>query len=153
MAAIASGILGHRLDWTMITIGLVFGVVLIAVDVTLRRRTRSLRLPVLATGIGLYLPATVSATLMIGTVLSWIASRTVRASPAAERHGLLLASGFIVGESLVGIALAAIIGTTGRQDVLILVGPGFAGIATVLGTLVFATACTWFVASIKQRSH
>ncbi len=152
MSAIANGILGHSLDWTMIGIGLAFGVVLIVVDLILRRRTRSFRLPVLATGIGLYLPATVSGTLVIGAVLSWITARVVRSSPAAERHGLLVASGFIVGESLIGVVLAAIIGATGRQDALTIVGPGFSTTATVLGTFAFLTVCIGFVRSIQRQA-
>ena len=149
MSAIANGILGHSLDWTMISIGLALGVVLILVDLTLRRRTRTLRLPVLATGIGIYLPATVSATLVIGAVLSWLTSRATRADPATERRGLLIASGLIVGESLVGVALAAIIGATGRQDALTLVNDAFAPIASVLGTIAFIIVCASFAASLR----
>ena len=152
MSAIATGILGHSLDWTMISIGLVLGVVLILVDVTLRRRTRSLRLPVLATGIGLYLPGTVSGTLVIGAALSWLTARTTSADAGAARHGMLLASGFIVGESLIGVLLAAIIGATGREDAVALVGPGFAPVASVLGTVGFVVVCAGFVRAIGRRA-
>ncbi len=152
MSAIANGILGHSLDWTMISIGLVLGVVLILVDVALRRRTRALRLPVLATGIGLYLPGTVSGTLVIGAALSWLTARTTRSDAGAARHGMLLASGFIVGESLVGVLLAAIIGATGREDAVALVGPGFAPAATLLGTVGFVVVCAGFVRAIMRRA-
>ena len=152
MAAIASGILGHTINWTMISIGVAFGVVLIIVDVALRRRTRSLRLPVLATGIGLYLPPTIGSTLVIGAALAFLAKRLTPPGRAAagEQQGLLIASGFIVGESLVGVLVAAVIGTTGRQDALALVGPGFAPAASVLGVLCFAAACIWFVRAISR---
>ncbi len=151
MSSIAKGILGRSLDWTMISIGLALGVVLIMADIVLRRRTRSLHLPVLATGIGLYLPATVSGTLIVGALLSWLTAQATRSDEAAGRRGLLLASGFIVGESLVGILLAAIIGATGRQNALALVGPEFAPIATVLGTVCFAAVCAGFARSIVRK--
>ena len=155
MAAIASGILGHTIDWTMISIGIVFGIVLIGVDVVLRRRTRTLRLPVLATGIGLYLPPTIGSTLVIGACLAWLARRlTPRDRPAAgEQQGVLIASGFIVGESLVGVMVAAVIGATDRQDALSLVGPGFAPVATVLGMVCFVAACAWFVRAIGRAAR
>jgi putative OPT family oligopeptide transporter len=154
MAAIASGILGHTIDWTMISIGIVFGIVLIGVDLALRRRTRALRLPVLATGIGLYLPPTIGSTLVIGAGLAWLAKRmTLRDRAAAgEQQGVLIASGFIVGESLVGVLVAAVIGATGRQNALSLVGPGFKPVATVLGLVCFMAACSWFVRAIGQAA-
>jgi hypothetical protein len=57
---------------------------------------------------------------------------------------VLLASGFIVGESLVGVALAAVIGATGSQAPLALVGDGFAGTAEWLGLAVFLAVSLWF---------
>jgi hypothetical protein len=57
---------------------------------------------------------------------------------AAKRIGVLLASGLIVGESLFGVALAAVIVATGKGTPLALVGDGFTGYANVLGSLAFA---------------
>jgi putative OPT family oligopeptide transporter len=119
MTAIATGIFTHKLNWTMILIGIALGVVLIAIDEVLRRRRGSARLPVLAVGIGIYLPPTISSALVVGAVLAWCLLRAERrratargddvrlALAHAERRGTLLASGLIVGESLVGVLLAA----------------------------------------------
>jgi putative OPT family oligopeptide transporter len=155
MSAIANGILKHQLDWTMISIGLAFGAFLIVVDQILQRATSNLRLPALATGIGLYLPPTVSVTLVIGAILSWIVMRQIvrrddTARAEAERRGILIASGFIVGESLIGVITAAIIGATGRQDALALVGPGFATTSTVLGGIAFLMVCVGFVSALLR---
>ncbi|AGW92011.1 MULTISPECIES: OPT/YSL family transporter [Cupriavidus] len=75
------------------------------------RRGDGVRLPVLAVGIGIYLPPTISSALVVGAMLSWLLLRAERrratargddvklALEHAERRGTLLASGLIVGES------------------------------------------------------
>ncbi|MEZ1441364.1 hypothetical protein QVM41_34585, partial [Pseudomonas shirazica] len=45
-----------------------------------------------------------------------------------KRRGVLLASGLIVGESLMGILLAGVIGATGEDAPLALAGAGLAGL-------------------------
>ncbi len=143
MAAIARGIFGHALDWTSIGIGIAAGVVLIAVDFGLKRAGRA-GIPVLAVGIGLYLPPTVGVTLAIGAMLGWVVDRRLRGradGDTARRRGVLIASGFIVGESLVGVAMAAVIGATGSQSPLAITGASFEGAAGWLGLVVFA--CVW----------
>ncbi len=153
MAAIARGIFGHALDWTSIGVGLATGLVLILVDLALKRTGRA-GLPVLAVGIGLYLPPTVGVTLAAGAVLGWITDRRLRGRPTAEqarRRGVLLASGFIVGESLVGVAMAAVIGLSGSQSPLALVGAGFEGAAGWLGLAVFLAVAGAFYAATTRR--
>jgi hypothetical protein len=63
----------------------------------------------------------------------------------------LIASGFIVGESLVGVAMAAIIGGTGSQAPLAIVGEGFAGTASWLGLAVFFGVAAWFAYLVTRR--
>ena len=156
MTAIATGIFTHKLNWTMILIGVALGVVLIAIDEVLRHRGGVARLPVLAVGIGIYLPPTISSALVVGAVLSWWLLRTERKRAEArgddvptvlahaERRGTLLASGLIVGESLVGVALAAVIGLSGKEAPLALVGEGFGTTAQWLGLAVFVLVCVGF---------
>ncbi|OAI81752.1 peptide transporter, partial [Ralstonia solanacearum] len=71
MTAIATGIFTHQLQWTMVSTGIVTGIALIAIDWALKQRGGVARLPVLAVGIGIYLPPTVSAPLVVGAVLAW----------------------------------------------------------------------------------
>jgi putative OPT family oligopeptide transporter len=162
LSTLARGIFLHQLDWTMILTGVALGAVLVAVDALLHRSGRSL--PVLAVGIGLYLPPTVSVTLVIGAILSWAVGRvlarrdgplaTAHADPildATRRRGEMLASGFIVGESLMGVAIAAVIGGTGTEDALALVGPDFAVAAEWLGAAAFVLVCAGFVRTILSR--
>jgi uncharacterized oligopeptide transporter (OPT) family protein len=136
------------LDWGSILIGIAGGIVLILIDVALKRTGRG-GLPVLAVGIGLYLPPTVGVTLALGAILGFLINRRLRGradAERAERRGVLVASGFIVGESLVGVAMAAVIGATGSQTPLAIVGDSFAGTASLLGLAAFASVAVGFAA-------
>jgi len=157
MTAIATGIFSGALNWNMLSIGVTLGIVLVAIDEVLRRRAGPARLPVLAVGIGIYLPPTVGATLVLGTVLAWLIERTLKArarkhnvpyarfAEASNRRGVLLASGLIVWESVVGGLIAAVIGFSGNDAPLAVVGAGFGATAQWLGLIVFA-AVAWMFA-------
>ncbi|MCL6467348.1 MAG: oligopeptide transporter, OPT family, partial [Ralstonia sp.] len=109
MTAIATGIFTHQLEWNMVIAGVVIGVLLIAVDWALKQRGGVARLPVLAVGIGIYLPPTISTVLVAGAVLAWVIEKILarraqaagvpyaRYAEVPNRHGVLLASGLIVG--------------------------------------------------------
>jgi putative OPT family oligopeptide transporter len=153
MAAIARGIFGHALDWTSVGIGIAAGILLIVVDLVLKQWGRA-GVPVLAVGIGLYLPPTVGVTLAVGAMLGWVIDRMLAGradGDRARRRGVLIASGFIVGESLVGVGMAAIIGASGSQAPLAVAGEGFATVAGWLGLAVFAGAGVWFARSTVRR--
>ncbi|WP_207233645.1 OPT/YSL family transporter [Salinicola tamaricis] len=156
MTAIVRGVFDHDLEWGMLGIGLALGAALIGIDELLRRRGGSARLPVLAVGIGIYLPPSIIMPLVIGAVIGWLIERRLRARARAKgvelavhaerprRRAVLLASGLIVGESLVGVLLAGVIGLSGSPAPLALVGAGFAGTAQWLGLAVFVVVCLGF---------
>ena len=64
---------------------------------------------------------------------------------------MLLASGLIVGESLVGLLLAGIIGATGNQTSLAMVSEDFEGTAGWLGLAAFVLVCAGFYGRVLQR--
>ncbi|GAB2484346.1 oligopeptide transporter, OPT family [Comamonas humi] len=151
MTAVASGIFDGSLDWNMILTGVAIGAVFIVADQALRRSGRG-AMPPLAVGLGIYLPPTIGVTLFIGAMLGWwIEGRIARAKAArpdgaawaerAQRTGVLVASGLIVGESLMGIVLAAAIGLSGQGAPLALVGEHFEPTAQWLGLAFFAAVC------------
>ena len=142
MAAIAKGILTHDLDWLMLEIGAAIGIVLVVADILLKRR--NLSLPPLAVGMGIYLPADVSVTIAIGAGLGWLLRRF------PKDQGTMLASGFIVGESLVGVAVAAIAGATGSTETLSLHLPAM--LRSGLGWVVFLGVMFWFGRRISRQS-
>lgn len=140
ISSLAVGVLNGKLDWNLIFIGAGMGAVIVLIDEVLRL-TGKLRLPPLAVGIGIYLPMTITVTVAIGALVGWIYDKQVEKGRHAEilkRMGVLLASGLIVGESLMGIAIAALVVVTGKQEPIALVGETFEPIAGWLGAGVFA---------------
>lgn len=147
MTTIAQGIFSSTLAWEYVYIGLGLGVVLVIVDQLLKRNTRSLCLPPLAVGMGIYLPPSVQTPLVVGAVLGYFLRKHMKAklgaeqAKAGERRGTLFASGLIVGESIVGVLLAGVIVVSvsngGSESPLAIVGKDFADTAEWLGLLVF----------------
>ena len=154
MTTIAQGIFSSQLAWEYIYLGMGLGVLLIIADLVLKRRTRNLCLPPLAVGMGIYLPPSVQTPLVIGAILGYFLNKKLKASKGEEgrkngmRRGTLFASGLIVGESLVGVALAGIIVVSvtsgGSDSPLALVGKDFADTAEMLGLAVFLVTLAIF---------
>ena len=71
----------------------------------------------------------------------------------AKRFGVLLASGLIVGESLLGVLNAGLIVATGSAAPLALVGASFAGAATWVGVLLFALVVAWSYRWVSRQSE
>ena len=154
MTTIAQGIFQSQLAWEYIYIGIGVGVVLVIIDQLLKRNTRSLCLPPLAVGMGIYLPPVVQTPLIVGAILGYFINRYVRrkggasAEKAAHRRGTLVASGFIVGESIIGVILAGVIVVSvsggGSDSPLSIVSKDFADTAEMLGLLVFLAVVALF---------
>ena len=141
ISALAQGVIEHKLDWSMIGLGAAIGVVIVILDELLGRRGKNARLPPLAVGLGIYLPTSTTLMVVVGAVAGWYFDRRAERTPkpeATRQLGVLLASGMIVGESLIGVALAALVVFSGKDAPLALVGPGFAGAAVLIGALAFA---------------
>jgi putative OPT family oligopeptide transporter len=142
ISALAQGVIQHNVDWSLIRIGALVGVLVIAADETLRRFTTSAHLSPLAVGLGIYLPTQSTLMVVVGAIVGWYFDRRAqRASnpEATKQLGVLLASGMIVGEGLVGVIIAAFVAFSGKDFPLALVGDEFADNAAVwIGSGVFA---------------
>ena len=153
ISALAQGVIGGNLDWKMIGIGAVVGLVIIAIDETLRATNR-LRLPPLAVGIGIYLPMSSTFAVVVGAVVGhWYNKRTSRTRnpERAERLGVLVASGMIVGESLFGVVNAGLIVASSNDAPLALV-PGDFALANAIGTITFIALVVALYRWMLQRS-
>jgi putative OPT family oligopeptide transporter len=124
MAALAQGVVGGKLNWSMIEIGAGVGVGIVLLDEILRIGGL-LRLPPLAVGLGIYLPMEATLPVVVGAIIGWIYNRSIR-SARAERLGVLVASGMIVGESLFGVINAGLIVAANRDAPLSVVPASFA---------------------------
>jgi putative OPT family oligopeptide transporter len=113
ISTLAKGVIGGDLNWTLLGVGALIGLGLVAIDIILRRSSNGrLSLPPLGVGLAIYLPSAVTAPVVVGALIGWLYDKMVdkdRMGEAAKRLGVLIASGFIVGESLFNVALAAII--------------------------------------------
>src|SRR3546814_14568414 len=77
ISALASGVLGGDLDWSLIGIGAALGVVIVIID-ELLVRTGKARLHPLGVGIGIYLPMGTTMAVVVGAVIGWFYDRAVR---------------------------------------------------------------------------
>jgi putative OPT family oligopeptide transporter len=136
IASLAKGVLGDGLNWALIGGGAAVGAVLIVLDLILKRGGRY-GCPPLAVGLGIYLPMGATLPVVIGALIGdWFDKRAK--DEDTRRRGVLLASGFIVGDGLFGVALAGLIVATGSGTPLALAGEGFATAAIFVGALLFA---------------
>lgn len=142
ISALAQGVIENNIDWSLIRIGAVIGVLAIVADETLRRTTKGAHLAPLAVGLGIYLPTQSTLMVVVGAVAGWFFDRRAARNPrpeATKQLGVLLASGLIVGEGLVGVVIAALVAFSGKDFPLGLVGDEFVGgIGVWLGAGAFA---------------
>ncbi|WIA56303.1 oligopeptide transporter, OPT family [Sphingobium sp. WTD-1] len=150
ISALAKGVLGGDLDWGLIGFGAGIGVVVVALD-ELLGKTGKMRLPPLAVGMGIYLPMALTLLIPVGAVIGHFYNRWSlrQANPEfAERMGVLMATGFIVGESLFGVAFAGIVASTDSDAPLALVAESHWTVP--LSVLVFAGVIAALYARLRH---
>ncbi|MEM9339513.1 MAG: oligopeptide transporter, OPT family [Bacteroidota bacterium] len=109
MMSVAQGVFGGNLPWDIIYIGAGLAVVIILTDQYLKRKGASFRMPVLAVAVGLYLPFELDSSIFVGGLLAHFLNKALKDSSSKEKSmnaGLLLTSGLITGEALMGIFAA-----------------------------------------------
>ncbi|TKB50440.1 oligopeptide transporter, OPT family [Ferrimonas sediminicola] len=136
MMALAQGIFGQGIEWNFIYIGFILAALLILLDRVQERRGASFRFPVLAVAVGVYLPLGLSVPIFVGGVLAELVRRRARSLPADQardqtNRGLLLASGLITGEALMGVCLALYVAFIGTPMPPAWFG-GYSGLAALL---------------------
>jgi putative OPT family oligopeptide transporter len=154
ISALAKGVIGGNLEWKMIGIGALVGVGLILLDTVLGAANK-LRIPPLAVGIGIYLPMSATFAVVVGAVLSEWYSRRARRTPdpdRAERLGVLVASGLIVGESLWGVLNAGLIVGLSNDAPIGLVPESFL-LGPWLGVIGFVGIIIWLYMWMLRRSQ
>jgi putative OPT family oligopeptide transporter len=106
MALVSTGIIMGEMPWPLFIGGMLFAVMLILV-----------RAPsVMLVAVGMYLPIWTTSAIFVGGVMRWLVDRMIaRRHQAqavrgrAENAGVLVASGLVAGEALMGVGIAAII--------------------------------------------
>ncbi len=103
MAALSQGIVGGDMPWPLIVVGILMGIAMILVKV---------KSPMLV-AVGMYLPLETTFAIFVGGSIRWITDRmrekrglNPAQSTRVENIGILMASGLIAGEALVGLGTA-----------------------------------------------
>lgn len=163
MTSIAKGIIQHDMPWDLILMGIGIATALILFDVLYLKKHNHTRLSIVSIGIGTYLPIDTVLPLVIGGLLNHYCRNTMipitkkktplKTLEAISRKGLLMASGFIVGESLMGVALASAIAYNGKSIPFAIVDNTFYFFALILGCLTFVSIIFWTYHQIKQAVY
>ena len=152
ISSLAQGVLGGDLDWSLIGFGALIGVATIIVDEALGRAGK-MRLPPLCVGMGIYLPMALTLLIPVGAVIGHWYERKVsghRDPEFAKRMGVLAATGLIVGESLFGVAFAGIVGASGSDTPLAVVGEAFETPGIAIGLILFTALIAWLYRTTRK---
>ncbi len=116
---IIKGILGHKLPWALVLLGVMIAVTLEMTGV-----------PSLAFAVGVYLPLSSSSPIWAGGIVRWLVDAHQRrrhkgknltedqlVAESDKSPGVLLASGYIAGGAIAGIVIAIMQGTSGLEPV------------------------------------
>jgi len=159
ISSLAQGVIAADIDWSLIRMGIYIGIGIIVLDAILAKTTKHMRVPPLAVGLGIYLPTASTLMIVVGTIVGWFfdraADRTARPK-ATKDLGVLLASGLIVGESIIGVVVSAIVVFSGVAAPLALVGAGYETAGKIVGGIAFAAIAfvlyRWVLGMASKRS-
>jgi putative OPT family oligopeptide transporter len=160
ISTLAKGVIGGDLPWHLIVWGAALGLVLVTINFLLKKFSGNrYSLPPLGVGLAIYLPSAVTAPVVVGAVTGYLFERAVENQTwgeVAKRLGVLVMSGFIVGESLFNVALAGLIVLSGEGEPLAIatsMGEGTAMlIALVAGSALVGGLYRWSSGNARRVS-
>jgi uncharacterized oligopeptide transporter (OPT) family protein len=133
MATLAAGVMQGDLPWRLLALGA--GIALAA---------ELFGIASLPFAIGLYLPITTSAPLILGGLAAWLLDRGTGVRERREQL-TLVASGLVAGDALMGIGVAALV-VSGLSERFALRTPGAGGLEDLATILPFILLFTGFAA-------
>lgn len=133
------------LPMTFVYIGMGLALFFIMLDNYLKKRGSSFRTYVMAVAIGIYLPLQLSTTIFLGGLLHHLLKN---GNSGETSRGVLIASGLIAGESLMGIMVAAMIFFGMSLPISVW---GEAGSPGWFSLLVFTAALLFFWVSVRKK--
>jgi putative OPT family oligopeptide transporter len=143
MKLVIDGVLDQNLPWALVAIGVGIAVI-----------CEIARIPSLPFAVGVYLPVSTMTPIFVGGLLRlWMERSAPDKAAAADRRerGVLLGSGFVGGEGLLGVGIALVAVWQSRRPAGI--GTEWLGnnvIAMIVGTIAFALFLTWFVRQVRK---
>ncbi len=145
MRSVADGVFTGNLPWNFVYLGALIAVIIILLDIRQEKRGSDFRIPVLAVAVGIYLPIELTVPIFIGGMINHLGKKS-GASEATEKKGLLLASGLITGEALMGILVAVPIFVSGNKDWW----PHISGLS-LIGPITFLGVIYWIYNTVTKK--
>ncbi len=133
MALIAKGVIAKELPVTLVMIGVALGVLL-----------QFLGISVLAFAIGLYLPLSLSTSVMVGGIVHYLVKRFGTHKDRVHR-GILAASGMVAGNACMGVVVALL-------AVLNVIPAAQAGKLNNMWSLFFFLAFAWAFGAVSNST-
>lgn len=158
ISTLAKGVIGGDLRWDLVMYGALMGLALVLINFILKSWSKGrFSLPPLGVGLAIYLPSAVTLPVVIGAFAGWVFERSVAKKSygeTAKRLGVLVMSGFIVGESLFNVALAGLIVVSGKGEPLAITNSLSEGegmiVALIAGTIIVAGMYLWSAKNARE---
>ena len=145
MKLVIEGVLDQQLPWGFVAIGI--GIALVC---------ELLKIPSLPFAVGVYLPVSTMTPLFIGGLLRGLFERRAKSDEEASDYrerGILLGSGFVGGEGLLGVGIAAVAFMLNRKpDGIGTEWLGTPGVAELVGLVAFGFFIAGFVRLVRRRA-
>ncbi len=142
MKLVIDGVLDQNLPWALVAIGVGIAVV-----------CELLRIPSLPFAVGVYLPVSTMTPIFVGGLIRlWMERTASGEQQAADRRerGVLLGSGFVGGEGLLGVGIALVaVAKTRRPDGIGTDWLGNEVVAMAVGAAAFALFVAWFFRRVR----
>jgi putative OPT family oligopeptide transporter len=108
-ASITKALFGQgTLPVNMVLYGAIFGVLIIIID-NVFLKGKKFRLHLMPLAVGIYLPVTLAWPIFIGGLIRFLVDKKRNFTDESKDKGVLLSSGFIAGEAIMGVVVAIFI--------------------------------------------
>ena len=145
MKSVADGVFNNNLPWAMVGLGVIIGLFIILIDLRQEKNGSDFRVPILAVAVGIYLPIELSVPIFFGGMIAYFSEQS-GSTDIMKKRGLLIASGLITGEALMGILVAVPIFISANKDWW----PKVHGFE-ILGIIFFILVITWLYRSVTIK--
>lgn len=141
MAMVVKGVMTAQLPWAFVLIGATFGIMI-----------ELMGLPVLPVALGIYLPIHLSTGILVGGIVRVLVDKKFKKNQEVLKEqtekGILLSSGLVAGDALMGIVIAAIAAAPASWDLANKVGFGARFMPSITGSpwtasIVFLLLAFW----------
>jgi putative OPT family oligopeptide transporter len=146
MKLVIDGVLDQNLPWALVAIGAGIAIV-----------CEIARIPSLPFAVGVYLPVSTMTPIFVGGLIRlWMERKAKDEEQAADRRerGVLLGSGFVGGEGLLGVGIALVaVAKSRRPDGIGTEWLGSEVTAMIVGAIAFALFATWFFRLVRGNNQ